>query len=124
MVPKKITENKLTGGFTVTATVEVKNLGDATLNIPDVNDIIADLNSLTTSTNVVSKDIAEGELLIGNTPSGWANVRGGPGLQNEIVGKVNDGEKYQILEQDNEWYKIKLATGEMAWVIKKYTTTK
>lgn len=124
LVPKKIVENKLTGGFTVTATVEVKNLGDVTLNIPDVNDIIADLNTLTTSTNVVSKDIAEGELLIANTPSGWANVRGGPGLQNEIVGKVNDGEKYQILEQNNEWYKIKLTTGEMAWIIKKYTTTK
>lgn len=124
LVPKKITNNKLTGEYVITATVEIKSSNTTDLFIPNVNDVVTDLNSVTSTDNVVSQNVAEGELLIANTPAGWANVRSGPGLQNEIVGKVNDGEKYQIIEQNSEWYKIKLSSGEIAWVIKKYTTTK
>lgn len=119
IIPKRISVGKSQNEFLVSASAEIKINGSLTLNLPENPDLLA--TSTPTSTNPV---LQEGELIIANTPAGWANVRSGPGLQNSIVGKVNNGEKYNILEQQNEWYRIKLTTGSEAWVIKKYTNVK
>ncbi|MHC8522671.1 SH3 domain-containing protein [Rossellomorea sp. H39__3] len=43
-------------------------------------------------------------------------VRDEASLNGGIVGKVTRGESYSILEESNEWYRIKLSNGEDGWV--------
>lgn len=42
------------------------------------------------------------------------NVRSGPGINNKIVGTLNNGAKFKIYEEKSGWYRI----GEGRWVIK------
>lgn len=41
------------------------------------------------------------------TPSGdFANVRSGPGLENQVVGVLNSGETVAVLGREGSWYKV------------------
>lgn len=44
------------------------------------------------------------------------NVRSGPGLDEDVVAKVYMGEKYPIIEEKNNWIKIKLNNNSEGWV--------
>lgn len=44
------------------------------------------------------------------------NVRNGPGLDYDVIGKVNKGETLQIIEEKNKWYKIKLKNNSEGWI--------
>ncbi|MBO8172630.1 MAG: SH3 domain-containing protein [Bacillaceae bacterium] len=44
------------------------------------------------------------------------NVRSGPGLHFDIVAKVNKGETYTVLKQEENWYKIQLNDSSTGWV--------
>lgn len=59
-----------------------------------------------------------GEVKIGETPTGWLNVRKAPG--GEIISQANPGETYPIISETDSWYQIKLSDGE-GWVSKTYT---
>lgn len=54
------------------------------------------------------------------TPTGTLNVRSGPNLNNNIITKVKPGEKYQLLDEQTDWYKIKLPTGSSGWISSQY----
>lgn len=49
------------------------------------------------------------------------NVRSGPGLEYEVIGKVNKGETLQIIEEKNKWYKISFSNNKVGWVAGWYT---
>lgn len=49
------------------------------------------------------------------------NIRGGPGLSYSVVGKVNKGEKYPILQEEGDWIKIGLSAGREGWVAEWFT---
>lgn len=49
------------------------------------------------------------------------NVRSGPGTDNKRIGQVNQGEQYEIIEQQDEWVKIKLDDSE-GWITKEFIT--
>ena len=57
---------------------------------------------------------------ITSTPTGFLNVRGGPGTSFPIVAKVNPGEKYEFLEEKSGWYKIKVS-GSTGWISTQYS---
>lgn len=70
-------------------------------------------------------------ILINNNPQGWLRVRTGPSIQATEEAKVKTGEKFEFLEEENGWYKIKfngnkdsLIEGEFdeGWVSKEYAT--
>ncbi|WMT41691.1 stage II sporulation protein P [Paenibacillus sp. D2_2] len=44
------------------------------------------------------------------------NLRVGPGMDYEIVGKAQPGESYTIVESDGEWYKVTLQDGNTAYI--------
>lgn len=44
------------------------------------------------------------------------NLRVGPGMDFEIVGKAQPGESYTIVESDGDWYKVALQDGGMAYI--------
>jgi len=58
-----------------------------------------------------------GEITIGETPTGWLNVRSIPG--GEVRAQVNPGETYPVLNETDSWYQIRLSDGE-GWVSKTY----
>ncbi|MCM3669951.1 SH3 domain-containing protein [Mesobacillus maritimus] len=50
------------------------------------------------------------------------NVRGGPGLSYSVVSKVDNGEKYPILDQQGDWIQIGLTGGKKGWVAEWFTS--
>jgi uncharacterized protein YgiM (DUF1202 family) len=39
------------------------------------------------------------------------NIRTGPGTTYSIITSVAEGEQYSIIEQSNDWYKVRLEDG-------------
>jgi hypothetical protein len=57
------------------------------------------------------------------TPTGFLNVRSGPGTNTAKVGQVNPGEVYQVLSDSSAnggWYQIRLSDALTGWIAKKY----
>lgn len=44
------------------------------------------------------------------------NVRYGPGLSHELLTKVEEGDRLQILDEKNKWYKVRLKNNQIGWV--------
>ena len=61
-----------------------------------------------------------------DTPTGYLNVRGGPGTNFEKIGQINPGETYELVtaDQNKGWYQIKLDEARNGWVTKQYAEIK
>lgn len=59
-------------------------------------------------------------VLIEDTPTGWLNVREGPGIEYPKITKVYPGGLLIFLEEKNNWYKIKVDEVTEGWVTSKY----
>lgn len=66
----------------------------------------------------VSREIVE----IIATPVGYLRVRREPSTLGEEVGRVNPGERYEIIETDERtgWYKIEYEKGKEGWISNQY----
>lgn len=53
------------------------------------------------------------------TPTGWLNVRSGPGTTYAQVTRVNPGESYPLLEEKGDWYHIRIGQQE-GWIARQY----
>lgn len=62
-----------------------------------------------------------GKVVIQNTPTGFLRVREKPSTAGVEVGRVNPGEEYDLLDEQNGWYQIKLKDGKTGWVSGQYT---
>ena len=75
---------------------------------------------------VVIKVTVKGEtnkvLKIKDTPTGFLNVRSGPGLNYELLITVFPGETYAWTRYENGWYQIIMRDGTKGWVIDDYVT--
>lgn len=56
---------------------------------------------------------AKGMLMILNPDT---NIRSGPGTTYDILTRVQNGERYPIVAQENDWYQIRLADGRTGYV--------
>jgi len=63
------------------------------------------------------------EVLIKETETGWLNVRQGAGTNYSIITKIYPGESYELLEETEEWYKIKIGDKE-GWIFNSYAIKK
>jgi type IV pilus assembly protein PilM len=61
-------------------------------------------------------------LKIKDTPTNWLNVREGAGLKYPIIQKVDSGEEFEYVEENNSWYKIILDDELSGWVSGEYIT--
>lgn len=59
---------------------------------------------------------APGTILILDTPTGYLNVRENAGTGSKIVGKINPGDTFTPLDEQNGWYEIKLSDGTVGWI--------
>jgi hypothetical protein len=74
-----------------------------------------------TSSATTTQDPAKPFVLIKDTPTGFLNVRSEPKTGDNIVGKVNPGEKYTILDSSAGWYQISYNGTDKGWVAGQYT---
>lgn len=44
------------------------------------------------------------------------NVRIGPGLSYDVVTQVNENQRLNVLDEENQWYKVRLSNDEIGWV--------
>ena len=75
------------------------------------------LSAITKSISTV-KTITK-KVQITPTPTGFLHVRSGPNTGSSVVAKVNPGETYELLEEQPDWYKIKLPSGQ-GWISNQY----
>ena len=68
----------------------------------------------------VAPEIKIIEVRILDTEVGWLNVRSTPLVGNNLVGRINPGETYPLLEDANSWYKIKISDSQEGWISSRY----
>ncbi len=61
---------------------------------------------------------------LAKTQVAWAmvNLREGPGMNYDVVGKVKKGTSLAILEEKEGWYHVRLESGKDAWISKATTS--
>ena len=60
---------------------------------------------------------------IGVVKTSALNVRSGAGTNHSIIGKLYKGDKVDILDSSNNWYKVKLSNGKIGWASSQYIDT-
>lgn len=63
----------------------------------------------------------KGSVTILATPNGFLRVRENAGTQYKEVGRVNTGEKFEIIDEAAGWIQIKLTDGTTGWISATYT---
>ncbi len=58
----------------------------------------------------------------GKVTASALNVRSGAGTNYSVVTKAYQGDKVELLESSNGWYKIKLSNGKVGWARSDYIT--
>ena len=71
-------------------------------------------------TPTVAPTVSVSKVLILNTPTGFLRVRSSSSASTSEVGRVTPGESYDILEEEEGWYKIKLTDGAIGWISSQY----
>lgn len=60
------------------------------------------------------------KVVILDTPVGYLRVRESGSLNAGEIGKVIPGETYELVDEQEGWYKIKLITGKLGWINSQY----
>lgn len=60
------------------------------------------------------------EVTILQTPTGFLRVRADSSLSSAEVGRVLPGQTYELLAEEDGWYKIKLPSGTVGWISGQY----
>lgn len=70
--------------------------------------------------NLVNIDYAAATGKTGTVTGSNVNIRSGPGTGYPKTGSSNKGAKFDIIEEKNGWYKLKLANGSSGWMMGSY----
>lgn len=105
----------------------------ASIAVPEPEEIPADLLKESASssdevagtevTAAAAEEIVEGRMptvTIKDTPTGWLNVREGPGISYNQIKRINPGETYNFLEEKFGWYRIQLGEKSEGWIASQY----
>jgi hypothetical protein len=60
-------------------------------------------------------------VVIKGTPEGWLRVRSEPSTSSKELARVNEGDKFTVLEEKSGWYKITYEPGKEGWISARYT---
>ncbi|MFS8158890.1 MAG: PEGA domain-containing protein [Candidatus Roizmanbacteria bacterium] len=67
---------------------------------------------------------ATGQVLIGETGTGWLRVRSEPSASSTELAKVDTGKSFPLVAEQSGWYKIEYETGKTGWISAQYATKK
>lgn len=70
----------------------------------------------------VSEDTSSQSLTVKDTPTGFLRVRSSAGTAAEEIAKVNPGETFTVLDNQNGWFQIELPDGVAGWVSGAYAS--
>lgn len=65
---------------------------------------------------------ASASILILNTELGYLKVRESGSVNSSEIARVKPGESYELVEEQENWFKIKLADGKMGWISSSYAS--
>lgn len=68
------------------------------------------------------KELEKPYVTINETPTGWLRVRLEPTTAATEAAKVKPGEKYPLLDEERDWYKIRYNEEKEGWISGKYAT--
>jgi hypothetical protein len=68
-----------------------------------------------------SASLKDSSVLIKDTPTGWLRVRVEPSIDASEAARVKPGEKYPLLEEQGDWYKIRYEDGKEGWISSSYS---
>lgn len=51
-------------------------------------------------------------------------VRTGPGISHKVIAMLQSGEQVEILEENDEWSRVRLPDGKEGWALTRFLTTK
>jgi len=68
--------------------------------------------------------VAATNVLILNTPTGFLRVRKDNSVASSEIAQIKPGESYELIEEKDNWFKIKLKDGEAGWISVQYATKK
>ena len=63
-------------------------------------------------------------ILILDTPTGFLRVRENSSINSSEIAQVKPGESYELIEEKNNWFKIKLLNGKVGWISSSYAVKK
>jgi hypothetical protein len=70
--------------------------------------------------NTLNQTVLGKTVTIKTTPTGWLRVRDLPNLNGKEIAKVDVGAKYELLEEQTGWAKIKISESLSGWVSSDY----
>lgn len=85
------------------------NQGDG-LSLEARNSYLSLTNKI--DTNKVAKVLSTG--------TGWLRVRSGPSVSSTEIQKVNEGQSYNVLDEQNNWVKLQINQDISGWVLSEY----
>lgn len=78
------------------------------------NSSVASISAAPSPTDVITR------VLILNTPTGFLRVREGNSITSSEIAQVKPGESYELIEEKDNWFKIKLTDGRKGWISSSY----
>lgn len=112
---EKTVRIKITKGYKLSAAVFLS----ANPNAPVASESAKE--DAATGTAVLTPE-ALGKIVISQTPNGFLRVREQPTTTSTELTRVNSGETFDILDEQNGWYKITASDGVSGWVSADYAT--
>lgn len=109
---EKTVRIRTVAGYRVTVVVTLgilPNLTSSTASL-SAETLIASTSALPSVTKVI----------ILNTPTGFLRVRESGSLAAAEVGKVSPGDTFDLLDEKDGWFSIKLADGKVGWISNQY----
>jgi len=67
-----------------------------------------------------AKSSSSATLKILDTPTGWLRVRSEPTLSASESAKVDPGDEFELLDEQEGWYKIEYEKGKEGWISSRY----
>lgn len=64
------------------------------------------------------------QIIISKTPTGFLRVRNAPSLSGQEIAQVKPGETYILVEEQADWYKIKLTDGREGYISAQFAEKK
>lgn len=113
-----------------TETVVDDNNSNTTAPIPTVSTTTPSETASSTPSTIVTPSSTPSStpsfmnpmIKIGQTETGYLNVRSEPATTGALVTKVNPGETYPYLSKKSGWYNIQLPDGKTGWVLGQYVS--
>jgi len=102
-----------------TASTDIKLIESEVLATTSTQPVITEDTS-TSIDEIIEPEISITMVTIIETGIGYLNVREGPGTIFTKITTVNVGENFELLEEQEEWYKIKISDDMDGWVFAEY----